>query len=1207
MRKIVAVLLLMGSVITVAAQGKTITLQEALSRIEQRFQAKFAYEHNLLKGKTTNESALDGKTIEEVLKNVLYPNNLLFLYVNENTYSIVARDARFFQAPAVAAGAPQGAGAMSGAGASPGGAAALSDAGGARALRGQVLDETGTPLAFVNVWLKGTRVGTQTTDRGEFFLRGVSAGDTLVFTYVGRTPLAVAVLNPESALTITMIPSGKRTALDEVTVVSTGLQQLPKERVTGSFVTIGAKELSQVPTANVIQRLEGQLSGVQISVLAGDRSFLYGGAGNQLSINGGTRTTGTNDYNMQIRGTSTFMGESFPLVVVDGAITDLDLSTLNPNDIDNITFLKDAAAASIWGVRAANGVMVINTKKGRNASAPQVSFSAGTMVSGKPDLGYLRLMNSRQEIGYETELVQKGFLTAQNLDGSSYFSAGYYPHTAAALALELQAGTITQAAYQQSIDSLGAIDNTGQIRKYLLQPASNQQYDLSVSGGTGTSTYFYSASYNDEKTNTVGNEGKRLTLTLNNSWKLFKVATLSTSLKGAFFRYQNEGLSLTTLFPTSGKQTLLPYMQLVDTKGSSISYDVYNPAWTGTLSGYADWRYNYMDELHNSDDVQKDENYSANIRLDVPVYRGLSASLQYSNERLFSDHRVFYNPQTFYYRNLVNYYAGNLGLTSGGILNLINTTENNYALRGQLAYDRTLGHLHQVNAIAGSEIRQTEEGQGTSTLYGYDTQTGQSANVDFSDNGYTTVAGYNSPLTGAPAQQDKERRYLSYFGNAAYTFMERYSLSASARYDDYNNFGLQQRYRATPLWSAGAQWNLGKEAFLRNVRWLGHLGLRATYGVNGNISTSVYPFTNIYPTGNDYTTGLPTTTVINLANPELKWEKTYVTNVGVDFGLFQDRLSGSVDVYRKRGTDLLYQFPIDAALAGTIGGGYLERNASSMTGKGVDISLSGLLLSNNNWSWHVGGNLSYNTNKVTDNRFDTSSISNYTVSYAPVGIPNVVGYPTDKVFAFRNAGLNAIGMTRVYNAEGDTVSATSPVYFKDLKYAGRRTAPFFGGMNSSLRYKRFTLYALLTYQFGGVFQKPTVDNYITGFYNLNYSVVGDIARRWENPGDENKTKVPGLNSSAFLTNYSLVRYQYSDANILSSDYIRLREVSLTYQVPVWRQRIVKSASVALAVRNLGLLWRANKQGYDPDFVALPSRSNSLPAAKSFNFSLNVNF
>jgi TonB-linked SusC/RagA family outer membrane protein len=1196
MRKIVALLLLMGSAFAGTAQQKTISLQEAIKRIEQRFQSKFAYEHNLLAGKTTTESALEGKTIEEVLKNVLYPNNLLFLYVNENTYSIVARDARFFQTPA---GAP-----TSAAGAQAAGTPAAARAPGI--LRGQVLDETGAPLAFVNVWLKGTRTGTQTTDRGEFILRGVSAGDTLVFTYVGRTSQVVAVFNPETVLTITMALSGRKAALDDVTVVSTGLQQLPKERATGSFATIGAKTLEQVPTANVIQRLEGQLSGVQVSVLAGDRSFLYAGSGNQLSINGGTRTTGINDYNMTIRGTSTFEGETFPLVVVDGAITDLDISTLNPNDIENITFLKDAAAASIWGVRAANGVMVIQTKKGKIATTPQVSFHAGTMVSGKPDLGYLRMMNSHQEIAYETELVQKGFLNAENLDGSSYYSAYYYPHTAAALALELQAGTITQGAYQQSIDSLGAIDNTGQIQKYLLQPASNQNYDISVSGGTGASTYFYSASYNDEKTNTVGNEGQRLTLTLNNTWKVFKVATLSTSLKGAFFRYQNDGLPLTTLFPNQGKQVLLPYMQLVDTKGNPISYDVYNPAWTGTLpSGYVDWRYNYMDELHHSDNVQKDGNYSANVRLEVPLYRGLSASVQYSNERLYSNHRVFYDPQTFYYRNTVNYYAGSLGIVSGGILNLINTTENNEALRGQLAYDRTFGRLHQVNAIAGSEIRQTQEGQGSSTLYGYDTQTGQSLNVDYSDNGYTTVAGYNNSLPGAPTQQDKRRRYLSYFGNAAYTFMERYSLSASARYDDYNNFGLEQRYRATPLWSAGARWNIDREAFVRNLAWLSRLGLRATYGVNGNISTSVYPFTNIYPTGNDYTTGLPATTVINLANPALKWEKTFVTNLGVDFGFLKDRLTGSVDVYRKRGRDLLYGFPIDAAMAGTIGGGYLERNASSMSGKGVDVSLSGLLLSRGDWSWRIGGNLSYNTNKVTDNRFDTASISNYTVSYAPVGIPNVVGYPTDKVFAFRNAGLNAIGMTRVYNAAGDTVSATSPVYFKDLKYAGRMTAPFFGGMNSSLRYKRFTLYALLTYQFGGVFQKPSVDNYITGFYNLNYSVAGDIARRWENPGDENKTKVPGLNGSAFLTNYSLVRYQYSDINILSSDYIRLREVSLTYQLPVLR--LVKSANLSVAVRNLGLLWRANKQGYDPDFVAFPGRSNSLPAAKSYNFSLNVNF
>ncbi len=1209
-RLCLVLLLLIGlsSLYSIQAQTgqiKKIPLDEALGSIEKKFGYHFAYEHNLLAGKYTTSTAMEGKTIEEVLKNVLYPNNLLFLYVSESSYSIVARDARFFRgngtvpvegAPAATVATPAQQKGMT--------------------IRGQVVDENGNGLPFVNIWVKKTSTGAQSTDRGEFAVPNVQLADTLLFSYVGFDSRQVAMFGQNNLL-VQMI-SNRKNVLEEVTVVSTGIQQLPRERATGSFATIGSKEIEKVPVPNLIQRLEGQLSGVRVSVLAGDRSFIYGGAGNQQSLNGGTRTMGANDYNMTIRGVSTLTGEKFPLIVVDGAITDLDISTLNPGDVENITFLKDAAAASIWGVRAANGVMVITSKKGRNALAPSISFSMNAGMAENPNLGYLRMMNSQQETGYETELVNRGFINANNTSISSYSSAVYYPTTGAALLLKLKAGTISQAAYNTSIDSLGAINNMPQISHYLLQPASSQQYNLSVSGGGATSAYFYSASYSHEKSNTKRNDGQRLTLTLNNSWKLFNLATLSTSVKGAFFRVLNDGLPLTSLFPNTGKATLLPYMQLVDNSGNSVSYDRVNPDFIKTLSpAFKDWRYNYLDELANNDDTQKDNNYVANVSLKVPIFKGLSATGMYTNERTFSNRHVFYNDQTYYFRNFINGYmypaatatTNSLGITTGGILSLVNTTVNNYALRGQLAYDNTLGQIHQINAIAGAEIRQTQMGQGTSTLYGYNMATGIAPAVNYSSSGYLTINGYNSSLGGAPTQGDKRRRYLSYFSNASYTLLDRYTLSGSVRYDDYNNFGLAVQYRATPLWSGGVKWSIDRERFMKPITWVDRLGLRFTYGVNGNISTSNYPFTYIALGSNDGTTGLPTSSVISLANPQLKWEKTYVTNLGADFSLFHDRVSGSVDVFKKDGKDLLYGFPVDAAYTGTVNAGYLVRNASRMTGKGVDASINVMLYSNKNITWMLGGTFAYSTNEITDNRFDTSGVSVFTKSYTPTSISYLKGYPTDKLLVFRYAGLNASGNAVVYKANGDTASATSAVSIADLKYAGRTTPPYFGSWNTSFRYKQFTLYALFTYQFGSVFTRPGIYGYITQYYSLNYSLGNDVAKRWQNPGDEKTTNIPGLNGTATQVNYSLYRYQFSDANVLKADYIRLREVSLSYQLPasLLGRSAIKGASLTGTVRNLGLIWKANKEGFDPDFTALPGYSYSLPAARSYNVSLNVNF
>jgi len=1186
-----------------AGQEKKIPLREAIDRIEKKFHTKFAYEHDLLNGKYTTAKALEGATAEEVLKNILYPNNLLFLYVSENAYSIVARDARFFHGNevvpgpaasnigATSAGSPQGHG-----------------------LRGQVIDEKGTAMPFVNIWVKGTRRGTQTGERGEFTLAGVSPADSLVFSFVGyRTETIAAGGLP--TITVQLYATNKAT-LDEVTVVSNGLQQLPKERATGAFSTISGKTLEKLPSPNVIQRLEGQIPGVKINIISGDRSFLYT-SGNQLGISSGTHTNARNDYGITIRGTGTLMAETYPLVVVDGAITDLDISTINPDDIENITFLKDAAAASIWGIRAANGVMVITTKKGRSNQAPVISVSANSSIAERPNLGYLRRMNSAQQIGYETELVKRGFLNATNIDPASYY-AGYYPNAGAVLALRLQAGAITQSAYQASIDSLSAIDNSSQIQRYLLRPASNQEYDLSVSGGNNTSNYYYSASYSKEDANARRTQGQRLTLTMNNSWKLFRVATLSTSLRGSFFSYVNNGFGVNNLFPANTPNVLMPYMQLAGANGKGVSYDRLNPGFVSTLpAAFVNWQYNYLDELANNDDVQKDNNYTAMVNLNIPIYKGLSGSVQYTNERTYSTHRAFYDPQTFYFRNTVNTYTdptttstqNGLGITSGGILSQTTTTVNNYALRGQLAYDRTFDLIHQINAIAGSEIRQTQVGQGTSTFYGYNTSTGFSVPVSYLSYAYPTVYGYSGSLGGSPDQADQRRRFLSYFGNFAYTLMGKYTLSGSARYDDYNNFGLDRKYRATPLWSGGLKWVLSKETFLKKAVWIDNLDLRATYGVNGNIALTTYPFTAIALTDYNPPTNLPAASITSLANPELRWEKTYVTNIATDFSLFSSRLSGSVDVYRKKGKDLLYNFPINTAYAGQIGNGYLTRNAATMTGKGVDVSLNVLVFGNKNWSWNMGVSFSYNVNKITENRFDTSTITPFYSSYLPGSISYIKGYAMDKLLVFRNAGLNASGLTRIYNRNGDTVSATTSSWFADLKNAGHTIAPYFGSWNTTLRYRQLSLYALLTYQFGGVFLKPSVNNYITNYYQPNYSVSGDIAKRWQQAGDENSTKVPGLNGTAAQVNYSLYRYQYSDINVLSSDYIRLREIALNYDFPqaLISKWPVKGANVGFAVRNLGLLWKANKQGFDPDFTSYANGGFSLPASRSYNMSVKLNF
>jgi hypothetical protein len=430
------------------------------------------------------------------------------------------------------------------------------------------------------------------------------------------------------------------------------------------------------------------------------------------------------------------------------------------------------------------------------------------------------------------------------------------------------------------------------------------------------------------------------------------------------------------------------------------------------------------------------------------------------------------------------------------------------------------------------------------------------------------------------------------------------------RYDDYNNFGLDRKYRATPLWSAGAKWNIKQESFLKPVAWVDNLSIRTTYGVNGNLSLTTYPFTwiTINPSL-DAVTGQNYATILAPANPELSWEKTYVNNIGVDFSLFGNRLNGSIDAYYKNSKDLLYSFPIGSAYVG-ITTPSLTRNGASLTGKGIDVNFNGILYKHSDWEWDASLNFSYNTNTVTDGRFDPTLYQSY-FGYYPAGISYITGYPSDKLLVYRNAGLDANGLTQIYDHNGNIVSATTTTLgsVQDLKYAGRTTAPYYGGFSTTIRYKRFSLFAQASYQFGSVFLKPSIQSYITSPYSTNYDLSADIANRWMKPGDEANTNVPGLNGTANAVFYSLSRYQNSDINVLKGDYIRLRQLTFNYQLPSgWLSKIgIKSSQIGATANNLGLLWTANKQGYDPDFANYVGSVRGLPAARSYSINLNVNF
>ncbi|OXB00863.1 TonB-linked outer membrane protein, SusC/RagA family [Flavobacterium pectinovorum] len=1063
-------------------------------------------------------------------------------------------------------------------------------------VKGRVLNGQQDPYPGVNVWVTGTKIGAVTDFDGSFVLYDVPT-DAII--EVSGLTLETTRVFLEGRSNIIITAKDKVALMNEI-VVNNGYQKISKNKSTGSVSVITAKDLEKIPVSNVMHQLEGQVAGLAIDVMDSDNTFVYSNLFGQQQ--------GKTSYNFRIRGQSTYDtsgASSLPLIILDGTPTELDIRTLNPKDIEKITFLKDAAAASIYGARSANGVMVIETKKGKKGKT-KFSASQNYAIANTAKISSLPLMNSSQVLNLEQELVDKGIITDPAMAFSLYNSTPV--SQGVELMLQEKRGTITADEKNAQLDILRGRNNYNQISQYLMRPSESNTYDFSFSGGENDYSYFTSASFSNEKTQAIGTGGKRMTFTVNQDFKMFNYLKVSTSFKGSIFDYDQNGLGLTPL--GSSLTTYLPYDQIVDANGNSVSYDRrFYSADTQRLQsqGYLPWTYNYMDELNNANTNLKERNYSANISVTAPLFKGLDAVGAYYIETSNLDNRKLSNADTFFARDFVNQYtyldpATNelvYGVPIGGINQSSRFGKDSYTARGQLVYNTLFADKHSVDVMGGIEFRETKESNQTGTLFGYN-ETAQTS-IDLPSNTPNTIYGYPQGLSYNNSLKSATRRFLSYYGNASYTYNGKYTLSGSARLDDYNNFGVDKSYRRTPLWSTGFKWNIIKENFMKGVTLFDNLAFRASYGYNGNISLSTFPFTSISLGDVDRLSQLPYAFVSAAANPALRWEKTGIMNFGLDFSLLNYRLNGTVEYYKKDSRDLIMEFPV-SPFYGTPNN-MLVRNASTLEGHGIDLNLNGVIVKTKNFSFDLNLVTSYNKNEVTDSRFTNfSNVLNGSGSTAPL-----VGYPTGSVFAFRNAGLNASGATQVYDKDGNIVQSNVMLTdIEDMKYMGSSTPKYYGSLSANLSYKKLSLYLLATYKLDYVLFKPAFSNYVSRYGTFNgYDLTAEIDDRWRNPGDEATTNVPGVRG---MTGYSYGRYIFSDNRVIDGDHVRFKEVSLKYDLSdLFANTFIQSASLTCSARNLGIIWRKNKEDLDPDFLPYTGNTMKLPPTAMYSMGFNFNF
>jgi TonB-linked SusC/RagA family outer membrane protein len=1172
--------------VNAAGFAQNITLRKSNTTLQELFrEIRKQTGYNVLwqKGKVDEMKQLNADfqatSLEEVLNKVLTPRSLSYEILNKTVVikpkgqGIIDRVASYFARITVS---------------------------------GKVLDsETNQPVAGVTVKLLGTNRASITNGDGLFVFTDVEDNTTVSLSSVGYGTRTLVV---QESMVIRLVPSTQ--TLQDI-VISTGYQQLKKGSTTGSYSVVTAKELESTPTVNLMERLANKVPGVQFDV---------------------------RNNKIQIRGISSYTAVP-PLVVIDGfpavssnltTVTNNGingspafgnapstsgnsiLSAFNPQDIESITFLKDASATAIWGAQAANGVIVITTKRGKRGTS-SINFNTTLSLSEPANFSNLSSMNSRDYINLEQELFDKNFLydPTSNIRNPATTEAQDWMFRA-----KRNPALIPQR--DSALNALAGRSNLDQLRDYMLQKAVTQQYNVSVSGGGNNNSYYVSGNFSKDRPVFKSNYAQSYSLTSNltNDF-LKKRLTLFTGLNYTDQKSQTNSAALNAL--SAGSLGYAPYEMLVDAQGNKI-YDGVNltKRVSDSLSRVRNilpWTYNAIDELNYNNTLLNKTTIRATASLNGKVTDWLNLTLAGQYQKSTDKTVLVQNENSFLMRDRINMganpdnalasanlYGTQFGFPKGAIYNTGIIERDDYSVRAQFDINKNWGDQHHFDMLGGTEIRQTKNTGNERLIYGYNEETSGGINANtYARNTYKTIFGNSSSLSAPNNTIFKgRRRYLSYYSNASYSFLSKYFATASIRFDDINILGVDRRDRATPLWSAGLRWDLSREELLKDFSWLNNFSIRASLGTAGNPPAGSPNFTTVNFGTNDGFTQLPFASIGAPANPNVGWETTKTTNLGLDAAFLDNRLSLVFEVYKKNTKDILYAFPVNA----TYGFSSLVYNSASLKGHGVEIGVNAEVFKRRDWGWNSNFNFSYNTNEVTDSRFNPTFVS----------VPNpqiTLGYPIDNLFAYRWAGLNSEGLSQIYKADGTIINGKlgSPsAVTADLVYIGRTVAPYFGAFTNSFRYKSLSVEARISYETGHKFRlNRGSEAYPTGGQRSGLIPSNaTLANRWMKAGDEDFTNVPGLlGATTTGVNYFI----NSDYNVRDAANVRFQQLSVNYSLPasiLKKVPSIKALSVGITATNLGLIWVANDEGVDPLYQNTDTFVN-LPPSRNYLLNFNLSF
>lgn len=1147
-------LLLIASIMQVSAacfaqqisiNQKNVSIESVLKAIRKQSQLDFFYDGKIIPKDKFIDVDLKNANIDEALRSVLEGSSL--------TYTIDGKIVTIKKKPKPKAVDNNVV------------AAELID------VRGKVVGEDGEPLPGASIFVKDSKIATTTNDKGEFILRNVEDKAVILVGYVGYQPEELAVERDLGTIKLVRV-TGK---LQEVEVTfNTGYERIDRSRSAGSFSKPDLKIMrNRTTSTNVLSRLEGLIPG------------LSSGSGGQ-------------DGGMVIRGSTSINAATEPLVVVDGVEVP-SIGNVNMQDVEDITVLKDATSVSIWGAKAANGVIVITTKRGKTGERLSVAYDGYYAFNGRPRRDYLPVWKSADYINSEREIFPL------EASGTTYAAAnvnGLTPHKQ--VLWDQQRGLLTAAQAQGKLDSLSGIDNWSQLDDFFVRSAAEYNQTISVSGGSKAHSFYGSLNHVGTRSNVPGEKQNQYKVNFRNDVVLGKRVSL----------YVNSDLTnIVSSAKGSGGSGAPRYQLYQDADGRPIDINYIAP-WGVFLQPNDVKRLDYQARSRVNLDYNPllelgRRNFRGNLlaaRLvgggTIDILDGLKFTGTYGyNIVSVNDREVLDESNWIVRRDLMMYTAApTLASTPvyylpqlGGRLNTENSLDKSWTIRNQLSYAKQFED-HWLSIMAGQEATHSQTMNNTSAYYGWDDQLQVSRRVDFArlSQGFTGVAGPTG-TAGLPNNlgggEGRASRRTSYFSTAGYTYKSRYTLNASWRIDQSNLFGLDKSAQNRPVYSVGGKWALGWEEFMKGIKGLDRLDIRFSYGITGNapIVGQAASF-DILEAEEDQSAvtgaGLILTTP---ANDKLTWERTRVYNAGIDFGLLNNRLTGAIDAYVKNTSDLigtLFTSPL-AGYPSVIG------NFGDLQNKGVDVMLNTVNVRTNNFQWATSLVIGYNRNKLTKLNMNAP-----TTGEGKVAATMMLDRPLHLLFSYNYAGLDADGNPQARRADGTLTSEPNVTSPEDVVYSGLTQAPWNGGLSNNFQYQNFNLSVNIVYSLGYKMRDP-----LNGINPEN----PEFNDRWRKTGDESRTDIPKY---VFLASENASRFlgYYTNAHtrVLNASYAKIRDISLAYDLPRLLVSKVNARAVTFRfnVSNL-LIWTANDRFYDPENGSARSR----PAQGTISLGAHVTF